>query len=239
MISIKRGNIFSTNCDCIVNTINCVGYMGKGIALEFSIRYPEIESLYKSKCELDEINIGSLWFYNPKDGSKSVLNFPTKNGYKYPSKLEYIEKGLRRFCEEYKLYGIESIAFPVLGSQNGGIDHELSLSVMKEYLGSLDDINIEIYIFDRAYFKKDKLFNAFLSYLDYNTDDKKITRIREILSSRDDIYTFSDITEKKIPVEQEDGSFKRSSIATKQFLQKIVLDIKMNDSNKQKSFFEN
>lgn len=238
MINIKRGNIFSTNCDCIVNTVNCVGYMGKGIALEFSIRYPEIESLYKEKCELGEIQIGSLWFYDPGDGSKSVLNFPTKNDFRHPSKLEYLEEGLRRFRDEYKSYGIKSIAFPLLGSQNGGIDSELSLSMMKKYLSDLNDISIEIYRFDHAHYKKDELFNRFLDYLDRNSDEKKIARMRESLLPRDDIYTFSDIVEKKISIEQEDGSFKRSSIATKQFLQKIILDIKRSGSRKQGTLFE-
>ena len=191
MINVRRGNIFSTDCDCIVNTINCVGYMGKGIALEFSIRYPEIESLYKAKCENGEISIGSLWFYNPEDGSKSVLNFPTKNDFRQPSKPEYLEKGLETFRNEYRLYGIESIAFPLLGSHNGGMNADLSLSIMKKYLDDLDDINIEVYIFDRADFKTDELFSAFLDYLDCNVDNKKIARIRELLLSRDDINTFS------------------------------------------------
>lgn len=238
MISIKRGNIFSSKSDCIVNTINCVGFMGKGIALEISIRYPEIEKIYKEKCELHEIDIGSLWLYNPNDDSKKVLNFPTKYDFKYPSKVESLEKGLVKFRNEYHLYDIKSIAFPLLGAQNGGIGPELSLNIMKKYLGDLTDINIEVYIFDKANYQKDELFKKFLSYLDENSSDKKICRIKTLLHEKNDIYTFSDIVEKKISVEQEDGSYKKSSIATKQYLQKIISNIKAEKRTRQASIFD-
>jgi len=225
MIKILHGNIFSTKCDCIVNTVNCVGFMGRGIALEMSIRYPEMEKAYKEKCEANAIEIGSLWLYSPQDGSQKILNFPTKIDYKYPSKIEYLEKGLETFKKEYRTYGINSIAFPVLGTQNGKINFDIALNLMSKYLSSLDDLDVEIYILDSLNFEKDRLFLKFMNYIS-TSSDKKCLELADNLSLRNDIYTFADMTKKKISEEQDDGSYKRKSIATKQFLQKIIVDIK-------------
>lgn len=241
MIRVLYGNIFSTKCDCIVNTVNCVGFMGKGIALEMSIRYPEMEKVYKEMCEANAIDIGSLWLYSPQDGSQKVLNFPTKIDYKYPSKIEYLEKGLETFRKEYRNYGISSIAFPVLGAQNGKINFNIALDLMNKYLSDLDDLDVEIYIFDNSNYEKDSLFLEFMNYI-ANSSDKKCIELASNLSSRNDIITFADMTEKKISEEQDDGTYKRKSIATKQFLQKIIIDIKskneqISDSGVQASLF--
>ena len=232
MIRVLHGNIFSTKCDCIVNTINCVGFMGRGIALEMSIRCPEMEKIYKEKCEANAIEIGSLWLYTPQDGSQKILNFPTKIDYKYPSKIEYLEKGLETFRNEYHTYGISSIAFPVLGAQNGKINFDAALDLMNKYLSDLDDLDVEIYIFDNSNYEKDNLFLDFMDYI-ASSPDKKCVELAKILSSRNDILTFADMTEKKVSEEQDDGSYKRKSIATKQFLQKIITDVK--NKNKQSS----
>ena len=241
MIRILHGNIFSSKCDCIVNTVNCVGFMGRGIALEMSIRYPEMEKTYKEMCEANAIDIGSLWLYSPKDGSQKVLNFPTKTDYKYPSKIEYLKKGLETFRREYHSYGISSIAFPVLGAQNGKINFDVALDLMNKYLSDLDDLDVEIYIFDSLNYEKDSLFLRFMNYIT-NSPDKKCVELAKNLSSRNDILTFADMTEKKISEEQDDGSYRRKSIATKQFLQKIITDInsknkRVSDSDIQTSLF--
>ncbi len=226
MIKVVRGNIFATDCDCIVNTINCVGYMGRGIALEVSIRYPEIEAIYKEKCDLNQISIGSLWLYDPEDGSRKVLNFPTKNDYRYPSKIEYLKSGLETFRKEYRTYGIKSIAFPVLGAQNGKLDFEASIKLMKECLSDIDDIDIEIYVFDKDKYERDMLFSDFIKYLGEHENDKKYLELKEAIAGRDDIFTFADMTEKKVSEEQADGTYRRKTIATKPFLQKIIASIK-------------
>lgn len=241
MIKIMRGNIFSSKCDCIVNTVNCVGFMGRGIALEMSIRYPDMEKAYKEKCEADAIEIGSLWLYSPQGSSQKILNFPTKTDYKYPSKIEYLEKGLEAFRKEYHSYGISSIAFPVLGAQNGKINFDVALDLMSKYLSDLDDLDVEIYVFDSSNYEKDELFQNFMDYI-ATSSDKKCVELANNLSSRNDILTFADMTEKKISEEQDDGSYKRKSIATKQFLQKIITDIysknkQASDSNIQTSLF--
>lgn len=241
MIRILHGNIFSTKCDCIVNTINCVGFMGRGIALEMSIRYPEMEKAYKKKCENNSIKIGTLWLYSPQNDLQKILNFPTKIDYKYPSKIEYLKKGLETFRKEYHSYGINSIAFPILGAQNGKINFDVALNLMNEYLSDLNDLDIEIYIFDGLNYEKDSLFLEFMDYIGTSTD-KKCIELANSLASRSDILTFADMTERKVSEEQDNGAFKRKSIATKQFLQKIITDIRnknshSTDSNTQTSLF--
>lgn len=142
MITIVNGDLFNSKAQTIVNTINCVGAMGKGIALEFKKRYPEMYSKYLKLCDEGLIKIGSLWLY--KTPEKWVLNFPTKDDWRNKSKVEYLELGLKKFVTTYKEKGITSIAFPLLGANNGGLNPSLSLDLMKNYLNQCD-IPIEIY----------------------------------------------------------------------------------------------
>jgi O-acetyl-ADP-ribose deacetylase (regulator of RNase III) len=144
-MEIIKGNIFTTKCQTIVNTINCFGVMGAGIAYECRLRYPKMYERYSELCKEKLINIGSLWLYKSDD--KWVLNFPTKYHWKYESKPEYLEKGLQKFLDTYKEKGITSIAFPLLGASNGGIAENVSIEIMKKYLEKCD-IPIEIYYYD-------------------------------------------------------------------------------------------
>jgi O-acetyl-ADP-ribose deacetylase (regulator of RNase III) len=145
MITILTGNIFTTKCTTIVNTVNCVGIMGAGIAYECRLRYPEMYEKYQTICKDNLLQIGTLWIY--KSSNKSILNFPTKTDWKLPSRIEYLEKGLQKFVDTYKEKEITSIAFPLLGASHGGLTQEQSLSTMKRYLSQCD-IEIEIWHFD-------------------------------------------------------------------------------------------
>lgn len=163
MLEIKKGNIFTTKCSTIVNTVNCVGVMGAGIAYEFRLRYPEMYEKYRQLCFDKLIQIGKLWIFKPENGLW-VMNFPTKYHWKYPSKVEYLEKGLQKFVETYKTKGIQSIAFPLLGAAHGGIPENQSVEIMKKYLEPLD-IPIEIYYYDKyaqddLYIKFKEMFNS-------------------------------------------------------------------------------
>jgi len=168
-LKIITGNIFSTKCQTIVNTVNCVGVMGAGIALEFKFRYPQMFDRYVELCQQNMIRIGTLWLYKT-DSERMVLNFPTKQDWKYPSKIEYLEKGLARFLETYKEKGITSIAFPVLGASKGGIDENVALNIMKKYLAQAN-IPIEIYQYDP--YAYDDLYLQFKERF-LNTDLKKL-----------------------------------------------------------------
>lgn len=141
---ISDRNIFNTQCQTIVNTINCVGVMGKGIALEMKNRYPDMFEKYKTFCDNKLIDIGKLWLYkNPDD--KWILNFPTKTHWRYQSEYDYIEKGMQKFIETYKDKNIKSIAFPMLGCSNGGLNEEKVLEIMMKYFSKCDELIIEIY----------------------------------------------------------------------------------------------
>lgn len=176
-ITFKKGNIFSSDKQTIVNTINCVGVMGKGVALGFRLRYPEMYEKYKEFCKNKQITIGKLWLYKrPQEYSKWVLNFPTKFHWKYPSKMEYLEAGLQKFVETYQEKGITSIAFPLLGTHNGGLDKIDVLNIMHFYLDKCS-IPIEIYEYDSK--APDELYKQFKDkWMSMSIYDKKNLGIR-------------------------------------------------------------
>ena len=176
-IEVIKGNIFNTKAQTIVNTINCVGVMGKGIALVYKLRYPKMFDLYSEYCKSKLIGIGKLWLYKGEEDAPWVLNFPTKYHWKYPSKMEYIEKGLQKFVDTYKEKGITSIAFPMLGTNNGGLDKVEVQQLMGKYLSQCD-IPIEIYDYDPE--ASDDLFEKFKSKWNAipSTDKKAVTGIR-------------------------------------------------------------
>ena len=159
-VKVITGNIFTSSCHTIVNTVNCVGVMGAGIALECRFRYPEMHEKYINLCNDNKIETGLLWLY--KSPKRWVLNFPTKKHWKYPSKKEYLHAGLEKFCDTYKEKGIESIAFPLLGADKGGIPKEDSLSIMRSYLDNID-IEVEIYRYDPK--AKDDLFDKTKNFI--------------------------------------------------------------------------
>ena len=142
-MEIKIGNIFESRCLTIVNTVNCVGVMGKGIALEFKKRYPEMFIDYKNKCDLGLVKTGVPYIFENDDGTK-ILNFPTKDHWRSPSRLSYVIDGLNWFIDNYEKYGITSVAFPPLGCGNGGLAWEVVGPIMYQKLSGLP-IEIEIY----------------------------------------------------------------------------------------------
>jgi len=142
MLKYYEGTVFNTNADVLVNTVNCFGVMGAGIALEFKLRYPDMFLKYEEMCKNNEYKVGRPRLYSSKENR--ILNFPTKNHWRAPSKIEWIEEGLRYFAYNYKKVGIKSIAFPKLGTSNGGLKWEDVKPLMERYLLNLDDIEITI-----------------------------------------------------------------------------------------------
>ncbi|HOJ07772.1 MAG: macro domain-containing protein [Ignavibacteriota bacterium] len=144
-ITIIKGNLFTSQAQALVNTVNTVGVMGAGVALEFRLRYPDMNEKYVELCKQKQIQIGKLWIYKAAD--RWIINFPTKEDWKDDSKIEYLEKGLQKFVDTYKEKGITSVAFPVLGSRHGNIPENESIKVMESYLSRID-IPVEIYRYD-------------------------------------------------------------------------------------------
>ena len=146
MITYKEGSIFDSKMQVLVNTVNCVGAMGKGIALEYKNLYPDMYQKYRSFCLKGQLKIGQLYLWS--NGENHVLNFPTKDHWKQSSKLYYLEEGLLNFRNTFEQRGIKSIAFPQLGCQNGGLNWEREVKpLMEKYLSNLT-IPVEIWIYN-------------------------------------------------------------------------------------------
>ena len=142
MIRFIKGNIFDSNAKTLVNTVNCVGIMGKGLAKEFKLRFPSMYKEYVNACRRGELRSGRPFIY--RDLVKNVLCFPTKDNWKGPSKYEFIEAGLKAIAENYEKWGLESLAVPPLGTGLGGLDWKRVKELVIKYLGHLP-IDIEVY----------------------------------------------------------------------------------------------
>ena len=142
----KKGNIFNSQAMAIVNTVNCVGIMGKGIALEYKLRYPEMYKEYQRICFSRILRPGHILPY--RKSTPIILNFAIKDDWKDPSRVEWIEETLRKFVNNYKFLGLKSVAFPWMGAMNGGLPFETIQFLTRKYLSNLSDIDVEVYEFD-------------------------------------------------------------------------------------------
>jgi len=143
MIKYSQTTVFNVSAQTLVNTVNCVGVMGAGIALEFKLRYPEMYQDYVKQCKKGQVQVGHLNFYQGEE-QPGIINFPTKKHWKYPSHLNWIESGLRYFLENYQNWCIKSIAFPKLGCDLGGLEWEEVNKIMQKYLSKAEDLEIII-----------------------------------------------------------------------------------------------
>lgn len=132
----------------MVNTVNAVGVMGKGIALQFREAFPENYRVYRNACLKKILNVGNMLVVNdsnPQVGPKTIFNFPTKTHWRLPSEYSYIEQGLQSLRNEIQRSGIKSIAIPPLGSHNGGLDGN-QVRPMIEH--ALLDLDCDVYIYE-------------------------------------------------------------------------------------------
>jgi len=147
MITYTTGNLLEAPADALVNTVNTVGVMGKGIALMFKERFPQNMVAYAKACKLGAVKTGKMFITEPQElvGPRWIVNFPTKQHWKANSKIEWIEEGLielRHFLIENN---VKSIAIPPLGAGNGGLNWEDVKPKIEAALGDLNDVNILIY----------------------------------------------------------------------------------------------
>jgi O-acetyl-ADP-ribose deacetylase (regulator of RNase III) len=119
-ILIETGDLFSSQAQTIVNTINCKGIMGAGIALRCKKLFPEVYADYVVRCKSKSVKTGEPYLFC-RDQTPWILNFPTKNHWRNHSKLHYISDGLMYLANHYNQWGITSLAFPALGCGNGGL----------------------------------------------------------------------------------------------------------------------
>jgi hypothetical protein len=120
--------------------------MGKGVALEFRLRFPDMFEVYRKVCEDSKLRPGQVLPY--QKGHPWILNFAVKDDWKHPSRLGWVEACLKRFVANYHPLGITSVAFPWLGAMNGGLPWEKVHALMLSYLRPLEDIDVEVIEFD-------------------------------------------------------------------------------------------
>ncbi|MFQ5630524.1 MAG: macro domain-containing protein [bacterium] len=147
MIKYTKGNLLEAPVQTLVNTVNTVGVMGKGIALQFKEAFPDNLKVYLKACKEGWLQPGKLLVVREKtlDGEKVIINFPTKIEWFKKSRYEYIEEGLKELVKVIKSEKIKSIAIPPLGCGNGGLKWEKVRALMQRYLSSLTDVEIIIY----------------------------------------------------------------------------------------------
>lgn len=147
MIHYLTGDLFDSKAVALVNTVNLLGVMGKGVALQFKNRFPQNFKQYKAACQNGEIAIGKLFVTREATvfGEQLIINFPTKTDWRKPSEYSYIEAGLNDLIRVLNEYQIDSVALPPLGAGNGGLNWD---NVKKLIDRKLADLDVEIYIYE-------------------------------------------------------------------------------------------
>jgi O-acetyl-ADP-ribose deacetylase (regulator of RNase III) len=133
---LEETSLFDSPAQTLVNTVNTVGVMGKGIAAEFKRIYPKMHEEYRNICLAGKLTVGKLYIY--RTANKIIVNFPTKKHWRERSRVAYIERGLKKFVQHYVEFGISSVSFPQLGCGHGELDWEKDVEpVMRRYLAEL------------------------------------------------------------------------------------------------------
>jgi O-acetyl-ADP-ribose deacetylase (regulator of RNase III) len=156
MMHFTKGTLLDAKAEAVVNTVNTVGVMGKGIALMFKERFPKNYQEYLVASKSGAVQIGKM-FVSATDelfGPKWVINFPTKKHWRNPSKIEWVREGLEALKEVIREKRITSIAIPPLGCGNGGLNWSNVRPLIQEYLNDLTDVEIIIYEPTEEYLNK-------------------------------------------------------------------------------------
>lgn len=157
MITYITGNILDSNAQALINTVNTVGVMGKGIALQFKKAYHNNYRNYTEACKRKEVKIGKLFVTkdsNLSSGEKYIINFPTKTDWRKPSEYSYIEAGLNDLINVLSEHNIKSVAIPPLGAGNGGLEWEKVKKIIEHKLSILD---ADIIVYEPSHHIKETL----------------------------------------------------------------------------------
>ena len=147
MLQYKNGNMLTEETDALVNTVNCVGVMGRGLALQFKNAFPDNFKAYAEACKRQEVQPGRVFVFDTGrlTNPRYILNFPTKRHWRGKSRMEYIESGLKALQDVIREKDIRSVAVPPLGTGLGGLDwNEVRLRI-EEALGDFDDLRVVIF----------------------------------------------------------------------------------------------
>lgn len=147
MIEYKRGDILKENAEALINTVNCIGVMGRGIALQFKNAFPKNFKAYAAACKNEEVLPGRMFLFETGQliNPRYIINFPTKRHWRGKSRMEDIEAGLKALVDTVRRYNIQSIAIPPLGSGLGGLDWSEVRPHIEATLESLTDVRVIIY----------------------------------------------------------------------------------------------
>lgn len=147
MIELRTGDIFEEDVEALVNSVNCVGVMGRGIALQFKNAFPENFKAYEEACKRQQVQPGRMFVYESgkMTNPRYIINFPTKRHWRARSRIEDIEAGLDALADEIRARNIRSIAIPPLGSSLGGLDWADVRPRIETALGKLDDLQVLLF----------------------------------------------------------------------------------------------
>ncbi|WP_415907765.1 macro domain-containing protein [Oleiharenicola sp. Vm1] len=147
MMRFTQGNLLDAPVEAVVNTVNTVGIMGKGIALMFKDRFPENFDAYEAACQAGEVKVGRMFVQAgvELEGPRWIINFPTKQHWRHPTKIEWIDAGLADLKAVIQAKGIRSIALPPLGCGNGGLDWADVRPRIEKALGDLAGVEVVVY----------------------------------------------------------------------------------------------
>lgn len=150
MIELRQGDILGAEAEALVNTVNCVGIMGRGIALQFRKAFPDNFKAYQAACKRGEVQPGRMFVFETRQltNPRYIINFPTKRHWKSKSKLSDIEAGLTSLTEEVRKRNIRSIAIPPLGSGLGGLDWSDVRPRIEQAMKTLQDVDVEVLLFE-------------------------------------------------------------------------------------------
>ena len=147
MITYTQGNLLESHAEALVNTVNTVGVMGKGIALMFRERFDRNFNLYAAACKGKQVKVGQMFVTETGelDGPRWIINFPTKDHWKGNSRLEWVESGLEDLKRVLRARKIRSVAVPPLGAGNGGLDWPTVRARIESTLSDLEDVEVIVY----------------------------------------------------------------------------------------------
>jgi O-acetyl-ADP-ribose deacetylase (regulator of RNase III) len=147
MITFSKGDLLQSGAEAVINTVNCVGVMGKGIALQFKQAFPRNYDAYRRACDAGEVRLGEMFVFDTGSmiNPRWIINFPTKGHWKAKSRLSDIETGLEDLKRVILENGIRSIAVPPLGCGNGGLDWAEVEPVIRRALGDLNEVDVRLF----------------------------------------------------------------------------------------------
>jgi O-acetyl-ADP-ribose deacetylase (regulator of RNase III) len=147
MIEFKTGDILRADVEALVNTVNCVGIMGRGIALQFKNDFPENFKAYEAACAREEVQPGKMFVFETRTltNPKFIINFPTKRHWRGKSRMEDIDSGLKALVEEIRTRDVRSIAIPPLGSGLGGLNWASVRPRIVKALRGLNDLQVIVF----------------------------------------------------------------------------------------------